>query len=118
MPLETRFTRTGSTLRYRNNPACLAGIYPPTRDDCEKEGHCADATEAACGIEALDLGDPAMNQAMDRLQSRRNNFFRFPLLPYWQYASPEMLTARSDARSTGCGSSTPSTAVTRIACAG
>lgn len=88
MPLETRFTRTGSTLRYRNNPAFLAGIYPPTRDDCEKEGHCGDPTEAACGIEALDLADPAMNQAMDRLQSRKCNFFRFPLLPYWQYAKP------------------------------
>jgi hypothetical protein len=87
MPLEVRFTRSGSSILYRNNPAFLAGIYPPKRDDCENtDATCGSAID--CGIEALDLADPAMNQAMDRLQSRRNNFFRFPLLPYWHYGKP------------------------------
>lgn len=86
MPLEVRFTRNGSALRYRNNPAFLAGIYPPKRDNCELEGHCGEAFE--CGIEALDLADPALNQAMARLQSRKCNFFRFPLFPYWHYGKP------------------------------
>lgn len=65
----------------------MAGIFPPTRNDCEStDATCGNATE--CGIEALNIGEPAMNAAMDRLQSRKCNFFRFPLMPYWQYAKP------------------------------
>lgn len=87
MALEVRFTRSGSALLYRNNTAHLAGIYPPSRDDCEStDATCGNASD--CGIEALNLGDPALNQAMNRLQSRRCNFFRFPLFPYWHYGKP------------------------------
>lgn len=87
MPLDVRFTRLGSVLSYRNHAAYLAGIFPPTRSDCEStDATCGNAID--CGIEALNIGDAALNQAMDRLQSRKCNFFRFPLFPYWHYGKP------------------------------
>ena len=87
MALDVRFTRSGSALLYRNHAAYLAGIFPPTRNDCEStDATCGNAVD--CGIEALNIGDAALNQAMDRLQSRKCNLFRFPLFPYWHYGKP------------------------------
>jgi len=71
MALETRFTHTGPTLNYQGQAARLGGIYPPKN--------------SGAGIEALDV-DPA--PIFDQLRSRRNNYFRFPMLPYYHYDEP------------------------------
>jgi hypothetical protein len=74
MALETRFTRSGSSLLYNGRPARLAGIYPP------KIG-----PTPPVGIEALDV-DP--NPSFDALRIRKNNYFRFPMLAYYHYDEP------------------------------
>lgn len=71
MALEQRFTRQGSRLLYRGAPARLAGIYPRQSD--------------TAGIEALNV-DTA--PPLDELRARKNNYFRFPMLPYWLYDQP------------------------------
>jgi hypothetical protein len=71
MALETRLTRSGSSLLYNGRAARLAGIYPPK--------------SASAGIEALDV-DP--NPIFDQLRTRKNNYFRFPMLPYYHYDEP------------------------------
>lgn len=72
MPLETRFTRAGSKLLYRGQAVRLAGIYPPKANQ-------------QAGIEALDV-DPG--PIFDQLRTRRNNYFRFPMLAYYHYDEP------------------------------
>jgi len=63
MALETRFTRSGSSLFYKGSAARLGGIYP-------------------AGLPPLDV-DPA--PAFDDVHARKNNYFRFPMLPYYLY---------------------------------
>ena len=71
MPLETRFTRSGRTLFYNGQPARLAGIYPPKNPDA--------------GIEALDVD---VVPIFKELRTKKNNFFRFPMLAYYHYDEP------------------------------